>query len=247
MLGRMPRPRSDPEPVILVVEDSEELLEVLRLSLVPAGYRVATATDGTVGLHTALDLEPDLVILDIGLPGMDGIAVASELRRRGFLAPILMLTGRVTIPDRVLGLDSGADDYLVKPFDQDELLARVRALLRRSSIRSEDAMLRVGNLTLDPITREVARGGKPIGVTQTQYAVLEYLMRNAGREVTRDQIVEHVWRKRSADPDTSIVDVYINYLRERIDAGRRPKLLHTVRGVGYVIEERTSGRKARAR
>jgi two-component system response regulator MprA len=243
----MPRPRSKPEPVILVVDDSEELLEVLRLSLVHAGYRVATATDGTAGLYAALDLGPDLVILDIGLPAMDGFAVASELRQRGFLAPILMLTGRTAVPDRVMGLEAGADDYLVKPFDQDELLARVKALLRRANIRAEDSMLRVGNLTLDPITREVARGGRRIAVTQTQYAVLEYLMRNAGRAVTRDMIVEHVWRSRSADPETSIVDVYVNYLRDKIDAGRRPKLLHTVRGVGYVLEERPASRRAKVK
>lgn len=232
---------------ILVIDDSPELLEVLRLILGKAGYDVETASDGTAGLHQALDIEPDLVILDIGLPGLDGLSVAEELRGRGFRAPILMLTGRGTVPDRVTGLEAGADDYLVKPFDYDELRARVYALLRRASMRAEDAVIRVSNLALDPLTREVTRGGRRIALTQTQYAVLEYLMRNAGRPVTRDMIIAHVWKSRSADPESSIVDVYVNYLRDRIDSGRRPKLLHTVRGVGYVLEERKSRRAAKLR
>ena len=232
---------------ILVVDDSPELLQVLQLVLGRAGYVVETAADGTAGFHRALDLEPDLLILDIGLPGLDGLSVAAELRRRGFRPPILMLTGRGTVPDRVTGLDAGADDYLVKPFDHDELRARVKALLRRASMRSEDAVIRVGDLALDPLTREVTRAGRRIPLTQTQYAVLEYLMRNAGRPVTRDMIIEHVWRSRSADPETSIVDVYVNYLRDRVDAGRRPKLLHTVRGVGYVLEERKGRAKKKAK
>lgn len=224
--------------LILVVDDNLELLEVLRLALGAAGYVVETASDGQAGLHRALDADPALVILDIGLPSLDGVSVVAELRRRGFRAPILMLTGRTAVPDRVSGLDAGADDYLTKPFDQGELVARVKALLRRAEMRAEDAVLRVGTLVLDPLSRKVERSGKPIPLTQTQYAVLEYLMRNAGRQVSREMIIEHVWRKRSAHPESSIVDVYINYLRDKIDAGRRPKLLHTVRGVGYVLEER---------
>ncbi|HUF27627.1 MAG TPA: response regulator transcription factor [Gemmatimonadaceae bacterium] len=237
------REESDAAKTVLVVDDNQVLLGVLGVALGAAGYVVETATDGTAGFHKALDLEPSIVLLDVVLPGMSGIEVASELRRRAFRAPILMMTGRGAVPDRVSGLDAGADDYLVKPFDNEELLARIKALIRRSRMRAEDTLLRVANLTLDPLTRDVARDGQRIALTQTQYAVLEYLMRNAGRQVTRDMIVDHVWRKRSADPDTTIVDVYVNYLREKIDARRRPKLLHTVRGVGYVLEERRSRRR----
>jgi DNA-binding response OmpR family regulator len=187
-------------------------------------------------LDAALDHGPDLVILDVGLPKRNGLSVARELRRRGFRAPVLMLTARDTVPDKVSGLDAGADDYLAKPFDYDELLARVKALLRRSSMRADDTTLRVGDLALDPVSREVTRAGQPVPLTQKEFALLEYLMRNAGRTLSREQISEHVW-KHEFDPSTNIVDVYINYLRKKLD-GDSPPLVHTVRGTGYVLESR---------
>jgi two-component system response regulator MprA len=221
---------------ILVVEDRHEVLDVLQRTLAGSGYEVHTAVDGEAGLEMALDLAPDLVILDIGLPKQNGLQVAKELRRRGFRAPVLMLTARVSVSDRVTGLDAGADDYLPKPFDVDELVARVKALLRRAAIRADDAVLRVGDLALDTLSREAALGGRPISLTQKEYALLEYLMRHAGRPVTREQIAAQVW-KTEFDPSTNIVDVYINYLRKKLDADGGPQLVHTVRGIGYVMRE----------
>jgi two-component system, OmpR family, copper resistance phosphate regulon response regulator CusR len=229
-------PAARPErPTILVVEDSAELLTVLEQILRSNGYDVLLARDGDAGLQTALDQTPDLVILDIGLPKRSGLQVAEELRRRAFQPPVLMLTARDTVSDKVSGLDAGADDYLAKPFDYDELLARVKALLRRATMRASDLTLRVADLILDPIEREVTRAGRKLSLTQTEYALLEFLMRNAGRPVTREQITEHVW-KQPFDPSTNIVDVYVNYLRKKIDEGRKVRLLQTVRGVGYVLK-----------
>lgn len=219
---------------ILVVEDRAEVLEVVSRTLIESGYAVLTAQDGESGLAIAIDQAPDLLILDIGLPKANGLDVARELRERGFRAPVLMLTARVTVGDRVAGLDAGADDYLVKPFDVDELVARVRALLRRSTLRDEELLLRVGTLHLDTVSREVTRDGAQISLTQKEYALLEYLMKHSGRAVTREQIAEHVW-KTEFDPSTNIVDVYINYLRKKIDGTGGPQLLHTVRGTGYML------------
>jgi DNA-binding response OmpR family regulator len=219
---------------VLVVEDANDVLRVLSRTLTDNGYGVLTATDGESGLAVAIDKAPDLVILDIGLPKLDGYGVARELRARGFTNPVLMLTARDAISDRVEGLDAGADDYLAKPFDYDELLARVRALLRRSALRSHQAMLRVGDLVIDPFSRDVRRGEREITLTQKEYALLECLARHAGRAVSREQISQQVW-KQELDPTTNIVDVYINYLRKKIDhEGERP-LVQTVRGVGYVL------------
>lgn len=219
---------------ILVVEDRREVLDVLQRTLSDNGYEVLTATDGDLALEVALDRLPDLIILDIGLPKKNGYMVARELRTRAFINPILMLTARDAVQDKVEGLDAGADDYLSKPFDYDELLARVRALLRRAALRAEESLLRVGDLTVNPIARDVTRGDRKILLTQKEYALLEYLVRHAGLPVTRDQISLHVW-KQDFDPTTNIVDVYINYLRKKLEqAGDKP-LVHTVRGVGYVL------------
>jgi two-component system response regulator MprA len=220
---------------ILLVEDRVEVLEVVRRTLASNGYLVETATDGEEGLHKALDLQPDLLILDVGLPRLDGIALAKELRNRSFKAPVLMLTAHDTVSDKVQGLDAGADDYLPKPFDYHELLARVKALLRRATMRADDVTMRVGDLILDPLARQVSRAGSPITLTTKEYALLEYLMRNTGRAVTRDQIADQVW-KQPFDPASNIVDVYISYLRQKIDDPTlgRP-LLHTVRGTGYQL------------
>ena len=229
-------PAAQPDrPTILVVEDSAQMLALLERMLAAHGYDVLLARDGDAGLQTALERRPDLVILDIGLPKRSGLQVAEELRRRAFQPPVLMLTARDTVSDKVSGLDAGADDYLAKPFDNDELLARVKALLRRATMRASDLTLRVADLTLDPIAREVTRAGRKLALTQTEYALLEFLMRNAGRPVTREEITQHVW-KQPFDPSTNIVDVYVNYLRKKIDDGRKVKLLQTVRGVGYVLK-----------
>lgn len=223
---------------ILLIEDRREVLDVLGRTLSSNGYGVLTAADGPSGLRLALDERPDLVILDIGLPKLSGLHVARELRARAFTAPILMLTALDTVPDKVSGLESGADDYLAKPFDYDELLARVRALLRRSSREPDATVVRVGDLSVDLVSREVTRSGRSISLTQKEYGLLEYLVRHAGTPVTREQISEQVWRQ-PFDANTNIVDVYINYLRKKLDIDDLPPLVHTVRGVGYVLRPAT--------
>ncbi len=220
---------------VLVVEDAPEVRGVLVRSLADNGYGVSTASDGEAGLAAALDQRPDLLILDIGLPLKDGYTVARELRARAYVGPILMLTARDTVSDKVEGLDAGADDYLAKPFSYDELLARVRALLRRSSLRTDQAMLKVADLVIDPFSRDVRRGNREITLTQKEYALLEYLARHAGRPVTREQISQQVW-KQDFDPTTNIVDVYINYLRKKVDVDGEASLVQTVRGVGYMLK-----------
>ena len=219
---------------ILVIEDRRDVLEVLQRTLHDHGFQVLTAADGEIGLQLALDAQPDLIILDLGLPKRNGLSVARELRARAFTAPLLMLTARDTVTDKVQGFDAGADDYLSKPFDHDELLARVRALLRRSDVRNQATLMRVGDLTINPISREVMRGAHVIALTQKEYALLEYLARHAGMTVTREQISQQVW-KQEFDPTTNIVDVYINYLRKKIDREGEQSLIRTVRGVGYLV------------
>ena len=219
---------------ILVIEDRRDVLEVLQRTLHDHGFQVLTAADGEIGLQLALDAQPDLIILDLGLPKRNGLSLARELRARAFTAPLLMLTARDTVTDKVQGFDAGADDYLSKPFDHDELLARVRALLRRSDVRNQATLMRVGDLTINPISREVMRGAHVIALTQKEYALLEYLARHAGMTVTREQISQQVW-KQEFDPTTNIVDVYINYLRKKIDREGEQSLIRTVRGVGYLV------------
>jgi len=226
----------DGTPTILIVEDRPEVLEVLRRTFTANGYAALTATDGEDGLQKALAMRPDLVVLDVGLPRRDGFDVAKELRTRGFLAPLLMLTAFDAVSDRVSGLNAGADDYLPKPFENQELLARVKALLRRAAMRSPDVRLRVGDLILDPLSREVTRAGRTITLTGKEYALLDYFMRNADRPLTRDQISEHVW-KQPFDSSSNIVDVYVSYLRQKIDDPTfGPPLVHTVRGTGYLMK-----------
>jgi two-component system response regulator MprA len=232
----MPSAQSESSPTILVVEDRPEVLEVVRRTLVSNGYTVETAADGEEGLQKALDLQPSLVILDVGLPRLDGLDVAKELRHRAFRAPVLMLTALDTVSDKVMGFDAGADDYLPKPFDYQELLARIKALLRRAALRADEVALHVADLTLDPLTRQVARGGRPLTLTAKEYALLDYLMRNAGRAVSRDQISEQVW-KQPFDPSSNIVDVYVSYLRQKVDdPALGPPLVQTVRGKGYMMK-----------
>jgi two-component system response regulator MprA len=220
---------------ILVIEDSAEVVSLLERVLGEHGYDVSAALDGDAGLARALAQSPDLVILDVGLPGRDGLQVASELRRRGVTAPVLMLTARGGTADRVSGLDAGADDYLAKPFDAEELLARVRALLRRAALRTRAAQLRVGDVLLDPLTREVWRDGQAIAFSPREFALLEYLMRNPGRTLTRGVILAQVWKQGSEELEpTNIVDVYMAYLRKKLEA-YGPPMIYTVRGVGYVF------------
>jgi two-component system, OmpR family, copper resistance phosphate regulon response regulator CusR len=221
---------------VLVVEDDPDLLAVLPRILSSAGYAVRTAFDGEDGLSKVLDDAPALAILDVGLPKLSGYELARELRSRGYQFPVLMLTARVTVDDKVSGLDAGADDYLAKPFEYAELLARVKALLRRSTITAGSSTMRVRDLSVDPVARRVERAGKVIELTQKEYALLEYLVRNAGRIVSRQMISEHVW-KHDVDPLTNVVDVYINYLRKKLDEDKHNPLIQTVRGRGYLIKE----------
>ncbi len=222
---------------ILIVEDNPDVIALLERILGEQGYSVRAVPDGETGLARALRDTPDLILLDVGLPGRDGFEVMSELRGHGVKSAVLMLTARGTVADRITGLEAGADDYLPKPFDADELLARVRALLRRASLRRRASVLRVGDLTLDPITRDVARHGRPISLTAREFALLEYLMRNPGKNITRAAIAEQVWSDSAVNPEqTNVVDVYVAYLRRKITANGESPMLHTVRGVGYILK-----------
>ena len=226
-----------PEPQrvkILIVEDEKKVANFLRKGLQEEGYAVDLAHDGALGLDLATENDYDLVILDIYLPKLDGLTVLRKLRGEQVKTPILLLTVRATIEDKVLGLDSGADDYLTKPFVFDEFLARVRALLRRPG-RMETAVLRVADLVLDPARRTVVRGTRRIELTLREFSLLEYLMRNRDRVVTRSTIIDRVWNY-TFDSETNVVDVYVNYLRKKIDTDSEPKLIHTVRGVGYMMK-----------
>jgi heavy metal response regulator len=219
---------------ILVVEDEQKVASFIKRGLEEEGYAVDVAADGEEGLAIALECVHDLIILDIRLPKMDGLRVLKELRQEKVMTPVLLLTVRATIEDKVLGLDAGADDYLTKPFAFQELVARVRALLRRRA-GVDPAILQVADLTLDPARRTVSRGGERIELSAREFALLDYFMRHPGRVLTRAMIAEHVWDY-TFDTTTNVIDVYVNYLRKKIDAGWEPKLLHTVRGVGYVLK-----------
>ena len=218
---------------ILVVEDDASLASLLRRGLEAEHYAVDVASDGDDARWLASENDFDLMILDLNLPKLDGIAVLHAVRPQNPSLPVLVVTGRSRIEDRVHSLDCGADDCLTKPFSYTELSARVRALLRRHPVTSE-AVLKIADLELNRVERRVKRAGKRIELTSKEYGLLEYLLRNAGHRVTRAMIVEHVWNL-SFDTGTNVVDVYINYLRKKIDAGFTPKLIHTVRGVGYEL------------
>ncbi len=225
-------------PTILVVDDDRSIVEMLRRTLMYEGYGVLTAADGREALDRARDGRPDLVVLDWLMPGVDGLEVARRLRAVDD-TPILMLTARDTVADRVSGLDTGADDYLVKPFAPAELLARVRALLRRSAKGKEDEgapPLAYADLSLDPATRETRRGERAIALSPKEFDLLAYLLRHPRRVLPREGILEEVWGYDFARDD-SVLDVYIGYLRGKTEAGGEPRLIHTVRGVGYVLRE----------
>jgi two-component system, OmpR family, response regulator MprA len=218
---------------VLIVEDDIDIADVLRRSLRNEGYEVKTSTDGAEALDVAAGFVPDLVVLDLGLPGMDGVEVCRRLRSDGDV-PILMLTARAETEDRVTGLDSGADDYLVKPFERQELLARIRALLRRRPPRGS-ASLEVADLVLNPDMREVKRGEREIELTNREFELLEFLMRNERLVVSRERLLDEVW---GYDPmaATNTIDVFISNLRRKLEEGGESRLLHTKRGAGYVLK-----------
>jgi DNA-binding response OmpR family regulator len=217
---------------VLVVEDDTDIAGVLRRSLDKEGYEVRVAADGEAALDQAGDFEPDAVVLDLGLPRLDGVEVCRRLRSSSDVS-ILILTARTQTDDRVVGLDAGADDYLVKPFERQELLARMRALMRRRPPRGT-AALTVGDLRLNPDTREVHRGDRPIELTNREFELLEYLMRNERLVISRERLLEEVW---GYDPMamTNTIDVFISNVRRKLEAGGEPRILHTKRGAGYVM------------
>ena len=218
---------------VLIAEDDRAVRESVERALNFAGYDVMTAPDGSEAIQRVLNDKPDAVVLDVMMPHVDGLEVAKRLRAVGVKTPILMLTARVTVPDRVAGLDAGADDYLVKPFDLDELLARLRALLRRTSFAEGEEVLRVDDLVLDPATREVKRGNNLLDLTKTEFGLLELLMANPNVVLSRSQIYEKVWDY-DFGPSSNSLEVYVGYLRKKMG---EPRLIHTIRGVGYVIRE----------
>jgi two-component system response regulator MprA len=217
---------------VLVAEDDKSVRDSLVRALTFEGYDVVTAEDGAEALMAVLDSQPDVILLDVLMPHVDGLTACRRLRERGDRTPVLMLTARHEVSDRVAGLDAGADDYLVKPFALDELLARLRALLRRTSMSGDDEVLRVSDLSLDPARRQVWRGDRPLELTKTEFDLLELLLYNAGIVLTREQIYERIW---GYDFETSSksLDVYISYLRRKTEEAGEPRLIHTVRGVGY--------------
>jgi two-component system, OmpR family, response regulator MprA len=221
---------------ILVVDDERAVRESLRRALELEGYEIELAADGSEALYRLEGSEePDALILDVLMPGVDGLEVCRRLRGSGSKLPVLMLTARTEVEDRVAGLDAGADDYVTKPFALEELLARVRALLRRTSDEEGD-VVRFANLELDPTTREVTRGGRPIELTRTEFSLLELFMRNPRQVLTRTIIFERVWGYDFGYASNSL-DVYIGYLRRKTEADGEPRLIHTVRGVGYALRE----------
>jgi two-component system response regulator MprA len=218
---------------VVVVDDDEALRNAVRRALRLEGYDVATAADGADALNQVGAVRADLVVLDVLMPVLDGVTVCRRLRESGDHTPVLMLTARDAVSDRVTGLDAGADDYLTKPFALEELLARVRALLRRNQ-PSDDGTLTADDLSLNPRTRHVTRGDRPVELTRTEFALLELLLRNADTVLTRDTIRERVWGFDDSYGSNTL-DVYIGYLRRKTEAGGEPRLIHTVRGVGFVL------------
>ena len=219
---------------ILVVEDERKVAAFVRQGLVEEGHAVEVAADGEAALEAVAEGPPfDLVVLDVMLPKRGGLDVLRSLRALRVQTPVLLLTARDGVADKVAGLDAGADDYLAKPFAFEEFLARVRALLRRGRGGAEP-VLRLADLSLDPATRAVLRGRRRITLTAREYALLEYLLRNAGRVLTRPMITQHVWGM-DWDPESNIVDVYVGYLRRKVDADGEPRLVQTVRGAGYML------------
>src|SRR6266576_2682632 len=216
---------------ILLVEDDRDLRRFLSKAFREEGYGVTETDSGDRALERALEGTFSCVVL----PGRDGFSVVGELRKRGVSTPVLLLTAKDELESRVRGLEGGADDYVAKPFDLPELLARVHALIRRAELRHKDASLTVGDVTLDPLSRRVTQDGRVIDLSPREFALLEFLMRNEGRTVSRSRIAEAVWNYKF-DPETNVVDVYVNYLRKKLSFGGRTAPIRTVRGVGYRLE-----------
>ena len=216
---------------VLVIEDDDYTARLLKLQLEHRDLKVRCEYDGPSGLKAAMQFDPDVIVLDIMLPGLDGVGVLKELRRRGSQVPVIMLTARDTPLDKVHSLDTGADDYLTKPFSMEELLARIRALLRRVG---GDEVLRVDDLEVNTATREVKRGKRRLDLTLREYELLEFMARNPRRVLSRDLLLSQVWGQVSG-VETNVVDVYVAYLRKKLEAPGEPKLIHTIRGVGYAL------------
>jgi two-component system, OmpR family, response regulator MprA len=223
-----------PHGRVLVVEDDQSVRDAVARALRYEGYDVRTAADGTGALTHVVDDDPDVVVLDVLMPGTDGLEVCRRLRAHGDFRPVLMLTARHEVSDRVAGLDAGADDYLVKPFALDELLARLRALMRRTSVTGGEQVLTYGDLSLDPQRRQAWRGTRELGLTKTEFDLLELLLVNANIVVTRDTIYERIWGYEFETSSKSL-DVYIGYLRRKTETGGEPRLIRTIRGVGYTL------------
>lgn len=215
---------------VLIVEDTPAVARLLVQVAQEAGYEPEAVGDGLLGLERAASAGFDLILLDLMLPGLDGLEVCRRLREQKNFTPILMITARDTVDDKVAGLDAGGDDYIVKPFQVVELLARMRALLRRGT--SSEPVFQVGDLILDPSSHQATRDGKTVTLSATEYALLEYLMRHVNRTLTRSQILDHVWQYDFQGQD-NVLDVYISYLRNKLDKGYETKLIHTVRGIGF--------------
>jgi DNA-binding response OmpR family regulator len=220
---------------ILLIEDEQDLSSIIKKGLEEEGYVVDAAFDGEEGQYMAENYPVDAVILDIMLPKKDGLAILASMRKKGIKTPVIMLTARDAIVDKIKGLDTGADDYLTKPFAFDELLARLRSLLRRKG-EAKEAVIRVADLEINTASHEVRRAGRAIALSAREYALLEYLAYRKGAVATRTEIVEHIYSE-DAEMDSNVVDVYINYLRNKIDKDFGTRLIHTVRGAGYVLKE----------
>jgi DNA-binding response OmpR family regulator len=229
---RGPTRKAGSPPSVLVVEDQPALARLLAKVLTEEGFRVTVAHDGPGGRDAALATVPDAVILDVGLPGLDGLAVCRAIRARGLRMPVLMLTARDAVPDRVAGLEAGADDYILKPFAFEELLARLRVQLRRTGVPA--GPLRVADLAIDADAHTATRAGRTLELSAQEFSLLELLARHVGQVLTRDRILEHVWGY-DAEPTSNVVDLYVHYLRRKVDHGFDTPLIHTVRGVGYVL------------
>lgn len=223
---------------VLVIEDEKRVASFMRRSLLEAEYAVDCAYDGETGLDLAQGNSYDAIILDLMLPQLDGLTLLRRLRQRGVATPVLAVTAKGMVRDRVTGLNAGCDDYLVKPFAVAELIARVRSLLRRGT--PQTATLQIGDLALDTLIHRVSRAGKPIGLTPKEFALLEYLMRNIGQVITKTMIEQHVWNY-DFDSGTNLVEVHMSHLRNKIDRGCHPPLIQTVRGVGYLLQGSSTG------
>lgn len=219
---------------ILIIEDEKDLAFIIKKGLEEAGYIVDEANDGEEGQYMAENYPADVIVLDIMLPKIDGLTLLTNIRKKGIVTPVILLTARDAILDKIKGLDTGADDYLTKPFIFDELLARIRTLIRRQSSVKE-SVIRIADLEINTSSHQVSRGGSPVALSAREYALLEYLAYHTDTVVSRTDIVEHIYNE-DTDMDSNVVDVYINYLRNKIDKDQEEKLIHTVRGAGYMLK-----------